>query len=123
MEALIIILGDLIVLPILLMSGLLVELMAAVASLIAALLEFFFGITVELRSKSGSVTAVSPELAAIRKQKAARRRKWLKRFAYTFAAVFLISFGAALILNFFFFESAARWGLARMQKRTGIEVT
>jgi hypothetical protein len=80
MEALFLLLGDLILLPITLFATVLVEGIAAAAAACAAILESGFGITLGLRRRNPP-TGLSPEALELLKQKAHRRRKLLQRLA------------------------------------------
>src|SRR5262245_39407948 len=105
MEALLLLLGAVVGAPLIL--GLIVEGMAALLSLLALLLELFFGIVLQSRSKSESIP---PKVLAARKERSARRFRFIKRCAVVLVALFLLSATVVAVLNFFFFESALRWG-------------
>jgi hypothetical protein len=122
MEALFLLLGDLILLPITLFATVLVEGIAAAAAACAAILESGFGITLGLRRRK-LPTGLSPEALELLKQKAQRWRKFLQRLAWGLGIVLVLLVTAVCLLNSIFFEPTVRWGLAHLEKRSGVKIS
>jgi hypothetical protein len=122
MEALFILLADLIILPLTLVATVLASGIAAFTSALASMLESVFGIVYCSGSKT-SKPALSPEALEAIKLKAQRRRNFLKRLSWTLAGIVVLMVAVVCLLNFVLFESTVRWGLARIGKRSGVEIS
>lgn len=122
MEALFLLLGDLIVLPIALFIPVLVEGIAAVAVAFASFLESAFGITLGFGGRDRK-TDLSPAALEAIKQKTQRRRKFRKRLSLILGGILVLLVAVVALLNFVFFEATVRWGLARVEKRSGVKMT
>jgi len=121
MEALFILFGELIMLPLMAVATILCEALAAAVACTATILESVFGITVCWGPEKVNPSS-SPEILEAIRQKALRRLKFMKRLSWILGGVLGLLLTVALLGNFVFFEPAVRWGLARIEKRTGIKV-
>jgi len=122
MEALFLLLGDLILLPITLFVTVLVEGIAALAVAFASFLESAFGIAIGFRRRDPKAN-LSPEALEAIKQKGQRRRKFLNRLSLTLGGILVLLVVVVGLLNLLFFEATVRWGLARIEKRSGVKIT
>jgi hypothetical protein len=118
-EALFILLADLIILPMTLFAGVLVEGIVTAAAAVASFLEatsgiIFFG---------ASDQKVEPSTAEWKtSERKLRRRTWLQRFSWGLGGMLILLVTAVCLLNFAFFESTVHWGLARIEKRSGVKI-
>lgn len=120
MEALFILLAELIILPIALLVPLLVECIVAfglaLASFVEAVTGFSIGLTgLKRRRERSQGQPVEVKLPP-------ERRVLLKRLSWTLGGVLVVTVAGVCLLNFVFFESSLRWGLGRIAKRSGIEI-
>lgn len=122
MEALFILLADLIILPITLFATLLAEGVATFAIACTAVAESALGISLSFRRKQPP-PALSPEALELRRQKSQRRRKFLKRLSWTLGGILTLMVAVVCLLNSVFFEATVRWGLARIEKRSGVKIS
>ncbi|MEK7780618.1 MAG: hypothetical protein AAB370_03860, partial [Verrucomicrobiota bacterium] len=56
-------------------------------------------------------------------QKTQSRRKFQKSLSLILGATLLLLVAIVALLNFVFFEATVRWGLARIEKRSGVKIT
>jgi hypothetical protein len=121
MEALVILIGELIAGPLVLILALVIEGTLALFAGIAALLETVFGISVSFLPRKRSVV-LTPEQQEALKVSSQRRSRWIKRLSWTLGLLLGVMVALACLVNFVFFESSLRWVLARVEKRSGIQI-
>src|SRR5215510_6403197 len=110
MEALFTLAGEVIAVFITLAVACVVMAALVALPLLESLFEFLIGVT------------APAELASARRQKVAQRMRILKRISYITGGLFAACLGTVLVLNFFCFESTARWGLTRIGKHNQIDI-